>query len=138
MAEEWRQVVGFPLHMISNEGRVFSWFSERYLRPGIGKNGYLRLNLGFGKTRNVHALVAEAFIGPRPKGHVVRHRDGDRSNPRLDNLEYGTYSENTCDSVKHGTHSGLSPEARRKSVRTKDRLYPGWRKRAFGRGEIAA
>jgi hypothetical protein len=130
MSEIWKPIAGFPLHMISNEGQIFSWHSQRFLSPGIGSHGYPRLNLGFGKTYNVHVLVAETFIGPRPKGCVVRHKDGNRLNPKLSNLEYGTYSENTRDAVKHGTHSGFSKSARAKAVATRDLKYPNWRTQA--------
>ncbi len=42
------------------------------------------------QTRSVAALVLESFVGPRPPGHVVRFRDGDRLNCALDNLEWAT------------------------------------------------
>lgn len=119
MKEQWRRVRGFPLHMVSSEGRIFSWHSQRFLRPGIGSHGYWKLNLAFGKTLLLHIIVAEAFLGPRPRGQVVRHRDGNRQNPRRINLEYGTYVENTKDAIRHGTHSGLSPMARAKAWKTR-------------------
>lgn len=45
------------------------------------------------RTRTVHSLVAEAHLGPRPPGLEVNHKDGDRINNRLENLEYVTKSE---------------------------------------------
>lgn len=44
--------------------------------------------------RNVHSLVAEVFIGPRPEGMQVNHKDGNRYNNSVENLEYVTPSEN--------------------------------------------
>jgi hypothetical protein len=44
---------------------------------------------------NVHTLVAEAFLGRRPDGMVVHHKDHNRRNPRLENLEYITESLNS-------------------------------------------
>ena len=117
--EQWRSIPGFPRHMISSEGRVFSWHSQKFLTPGIGSHGYLKLNLGFGKTRLVHVLVAEAFLGPRPAGQVVRHRDDNRQNPRLANLKYGTYAENTQDALRSRRHSGFSRERALKSWATR-------------------
>ena len=121
MIEEWRIIPGYPLHMVSSEGRVFSWYSQRFLRPGIGKHGYWKLNLAMGKTHLLHNIVAAAFLGPRPAGNVVRHKDGNRQNPRCRNLEYGTYADNTRDSIRHGTHSGFNPEARAKAWVTRKR-----------------
>jgi len=46
-----------------------------------------------------------AFVGPRLVGQEVRHCDTDRLNVRLDNLTYGTHSENILDSVRFGTHN---------------------------------
>lgn len=118
-AERWAIVPGFPLHMVSSEGRIFSWHSQKFLRPGIGSHGYLKLNLAFGKTKLLHAVVAEAFLGPRPAGLDVCHRDDNRLNPRLENLEYGTRAKNIQDTVRRRTHSGFSPEARRKAWKTR-------------------
>lgn len=117
--ERWAIVPGFPLHMVSSEGRIFSWHSQKFLRPGIGSHGYLKLNLAMGKTKLLHAVVAEAFLGPRPAGMDVCHRDDNRLNPRLGNLEYGTRAKNIQDTVRRGTHSGLCPAARRKAWETR-------------------
>jgi hypothetical protein len=54
------------------------------------------------RHRYIHALVTEAFIGPYPHEQEVRHKDGNRLNNNLDNLEYGTHLENGADTIKHG------------------------------------
>ena len=54
--------------------------------------------------RDVHQLVLEAFVGPRPDGAVARHLDDKRENNHLANLAWGTQSENGFDSVRNGTH----------------------------------
>jgi hypothetical protein len=67
---------------------------------------YLHLRLtkvGVGRTHNVHALVAEAFIGPRPKGMEVCHGIKGQLVNSLDNLRYGTPSENHMDMRRDGT-----------------------------------
>ena len=64
------------------------------LKPGTNK-GYKMVVLcadGKRKTVTVHSVVALAFLGPREPGIHVRHKDGTRS-------------ENTLDSVEHGTHN---------------------------------
>lgn len=69
-------------------------------------DGYLAVMLSVGNkthTKNVHALVAITFLGPRPKGKEVRHRDGDKSNNRLGNLRYGSKKRSEQDKRKHGT-----------------------------------
>lgn len=117
MMERWRPVVGFEgRYDVSNRGRVYSWVTERVLRPGIASNGYPTVALGRGKTKTVHSLVAAAFIGPCPPGMEVRHRDGNRRNPRATNLEYGTRADNIRDAVKHGTWMSPGRAAHLKKV----------------------
>jgi hypothetical protein len=117
MVEEWRSVPEFEgRYEVSSEGRVRSLpRRDRLGRPVGGLilrlkdrgNGYrfITLNHDGSKThRDVHALVALAFLGPRPDDREVRHLDGDPLNCRATNLAYGTRSENMLDKVRHGTH----------------------------------
>src|SRR5690606_6570320 len=109
--ERWRPVVGHEGHYeVSDQGRIRSVphvritkAGQRYpvrgqlLTPAVHPTGYPQVYLSVeGKTvpRKVHALVAEAFIGPRPEGHQIAHNDGDRLNSRLENLRYATAAEN--------------------------------------------
>jgi len=65
---------------------------------------------GKNRTYEVQRLVALAFLGPRPEGHETRHLDGNRLNNRLDNLAYGTRSQNQLDVYDYrGYHHRLTP-----------------------------
>lgn len=58
------------------------------------------------KQRRIHQLVLESFVGPRPNtDSVVRHLNGDPVDNRIENLVWGTASENAHDRVRHGTHN---------------------------------
>ncbi len=123
--EVWRPVPGYEgLYEVSDQGRVRSLPRERtagrILKPNRSNTGYLTVNLykGGDHTVTVHSLVAAAFIGTRPAGMQVRHLNGDRLDPRRVNLAYGTATQNTIDSVVHGTHF----EARRTAC-PKGHLY---------------
>jgi hypothetical protein len=69
---------------------------------------YLRVKLcpGDGTIRYapVHHLVLEAFVGPRPEGMNGLHWDDDAMNNQLDNLRWGTDSDNQQDRVRNGRH----------------------------------
>jgi len=106
-----KDVVGYEgLYKVTDDGRVWSVsrvakrgagtipVRGRWLKSGKDARGYPRVVLykqGFGqRTRSVHILVAAAFIGPRPEGLDVDHRDRDRMNNRVGNLRYTTRSGN--------------------------------------------
>ena len=102
--EIWKPIPGYEtLYEVSNYGRVRSLMKKQGTRPGrIVKPrkhnaGYLSVGL-YGKEkpsyRLVHTLVLEAFVGPRPDGMVSHHRDANRHNNRLENLEWISPSDN--------------------------------------------
>ena len=114
--EEWRPIRGYEgRYEVSNLGRVWSVLryvltrqdhtrraGGNYLRPSPTKSGHLEVNLG-GRTRHVHVLVAEAFLGARPEGaDCVCHNNGDPSDNRLENLRYDDRSGNSFDRRLHG------------------------------------
>lgn len=104
MSEQWLPVVGHEHYSVSSHGRVRSP-SGRIMRAA-SRSAYPKVNLyleGVPTCRYVHALVAEAFLGPRPEGMEVNHIDGCKTNPRLENLEYVAHSENG----KHAHDTGL-------------------------------
>jgi hypothetical protein len=53
----------------------------------------------------VHLLVLTAFVGPPANGQQCRHLNGDRCDPRLENLTWGTAKENSADRILHGTQA---------------------------------
>lgn len=113
-AEEWRSVEWDSRYEVSSRGRVRSYASPsggsypdpHPLKLEVSRHGYYRVRLtrrGESYKPLVHLIVAEAFLGSRPEGQVVRHKDGDKLNISADNLEYGTRSENEDDKLRHGT-----------------------------------
>ena len=108
MVEKWKAVVGYEnLYEVSNLGKVRSLprntTSGRIMRPYINKaNGYAYIVLckdNKKRTARVHVLVMNAF-DPRPKKdgydkrYTIDHKDGDKTNNALMNLEWCTQSEN--------------------------------------------
>lgn len=129
-AELWLPVVGFEgWYEVSDCGRVRSVervieltrmgkttarrLRMRVLRPGIDQNGRPHVDLqraGQSLSRNVHLLVLEAFVGPRPAGLHGCHHDDVPTNNRLDNLRWDTPSANRYDSSRNGTHHNTKVE----------------------------
>lgn len=123
MVEVWKAIPDFPGYEASSRGRVRSvdrtvtrdcrWGgkSTAYLRGRMlalapNSHGYLVVSLCDGEvkiTRTVHVLIAEIFLGERPDGMMVCHRDGVRDNCKANNLYYGTGKDNAADSARHGT-----------------------------------
>lgn len=108
---------------MSNNGqlrRLDRYFVRKDGKPYFMRGQALALNLVAGYpaamitvdgTRinvKVHRLMCEAFYGPCPPGHEVRHLNGVRTDNRIENLRWGTGSENIRDTIEHGTHNYAS------------------------------
>lgn len=69
----------------------------RVLCPRLRKEGYPVVTISGAGPKDVHRLVALAFHGQGKPGEQVRHLNGDRTDPRAENLAWGTQSENERD-----------------------------------------
>lgn len=124
-AEEWRPVLGYEgRYEVSNVGRVRSVdrtvevrgqvprrLAGQVLETRLTTTGYPAIRLSRGEEnpnarplRKTCHLVLEAFVGQRPPGAICRHLDDDKTNNHLENLRWGTASENRFDSVRNGSH----------------------------------
>lgn len=97
----WKDVIGYEgLYQVSENGDIRSSRTGKRLKTYQEKSGYLKVNL-FKlmkcKTRRVHQIVAEAFIGLRPEGLVVAHGGQGKSCNHWSNLSYKTVRENSSE-----------------------------------------
>ena len=110
MIEEWRPIVGFEgLYEVSNTGQVRNC-RGKLLRPGLNHNGYLKCVLcknGKSKTIYIHRLVAQAFILNPDNLPQVNHKDEDKTNNSVENLEW-------CDQ-KYNVNYGCAQDKRVKT-----------------------
>lgn len=103
-AEEiWRPLPEAPAYSVSSFGRVSG---PRTSELAFGyTHGYKLVSISVGgvvKTRRVHVLVAQVFLGPAPfAGAIVAHNDGDKENCRVDNLRWASARENQHDAIRH-------------------------------------
>ena len=92
-----KKVVGFEnWYSVTDDGHVFSHHRDIWLKPFKVGAGYHRVNLFYlGKSHNkyIHRIVAEAFLGPS-NGKEINHKNGNKTDNRVENLEWVTRSEN--------------------------------------------
>lgn len=90
-------VVGWDGYFVTDDGRVWSTKSNRFLKPELDRYGYVKITLsGIPKSRTttVHRLVAEAFI-PNPENlATVNHINEDKTDNRVENLEWMSVKNN--------------------------------------------
>lgn len=105
--EQWKPIEGFPGYEVSDKGRVRSFKSgkAKILKPGL-RSGYFFVilsNNGVKQTKDIHRLVAEAFLGIPKEKLEVNHKNGKKTDNRLENLEWVSHAEN----MRHADELGL-------------------------------
>jgi hypothetical protein len=121
---KWSSVVGYEgLYEVSDSGMVrripgYRCPNYRVLSSNLNTYGYPKVHLckeNKRKTRNIHRLVAEAFIPNPGNKPQVNHINGDKEDNRVENLEWVTPKENTQHALKRGlankregSHNGYS------------------------------
>jgi len=115
--EIWKDIPGFEFYQASSHGRIRSVdhvgfakgrkttrvFKGRVLVASNNPCGYPQVTLLGKHTKACHRLIADAFFGVLPKGLSVNHKDGNKENNRIENLEYVTPKEN----IRHAIETGL-------------------------------
>ena len=92
---------------VFENGEVYSKRLNKVLKPGIFGHGYELIcihYLGKRKTLNLHRLIAKLFIPNPDNKPCINHKNGIKTDNRVENLEWCTYSEN----MVHATKNGLS------------------------------
>lgn len=95
----WVNVCGN--YEVSAEGHIRNRNTGRILKEFVGKDGYLRVQFA-GKTRTVHRVVATAYVPADVGKDFVNHKDGNKQNNHVDNLEWVTRRENMQHAYDHG------------------------------------
>lgn len=123
-----KEIFGFKYrYFITSKGLIFSLASGelKQLNPtmrGKNRNQYLFVRLELeGKLKgvNIHRLVAENFLGPKPSDeHVINHIDGNKQNNDVSNLEWTTVAGNT----QHAYRTGLAGEENTDRIKVQSAL----------------
>lgn len=111
--EKWISIKGYegfysisPMGDVRRDAPGNGTFVGKILKFGYDTKGYRIVGLsvkGIARTYPVHVLVARMFIGERPKGLDINHKDTNRENNFYKNLEYITHGDN----IRHAHACGL-------------------------------
>ena len=113
--ENWRLIDENSKYEVNNEGQVRNVKTGRLLKPFLSHNGYLKVSLG-GKNRMIHRLVALAFL-PNPNNYpFINHKDEDKENNSVENLEWCTAKYN----INYGKRTSRFIE----TINTKRKIRP--------------
>ena len=132
MKEIWKDIIGFEgIYEISNLGRIRRIKTGRILSTRRSDGWYITVTLYKDKKRygkSLHKLVSEAFISNPDNLPEVNHRDEDKTNNRVDNLEFCNHKYN----VNYGTIKDRIRNTRLKNGHINEE-YSGLDKKSYGK-----
>lgn len=156
MEEIWKYIKGYEgLYQVSNLGRIKSLKRNttkgRILKPLLQNNGYYSVTLckkGIKKVKSIHRLVCLEFLNNDFNFPQVNHKDGNKLNNNINNLEWCSAKYNTIHSlknnlrkVKHGKEHKLSKKINQyslngKFIRSWDCISDVHREKGYNTGNI--
>ena len=114
--EEWRDVPGYEgLYLLNKKGDIYSKYSNKELKPSISMDGYKQFVLYKNHKPELmlaHRAVALAFIPRENEGLVVNHKDENKLNCNVDNLEWVTRTYNTNYNGNHAKQATINSRSK--------------------------
>ena len=90
--EEFRKLNNYSNYRVYPDGRIYSEFINRFITPTLDGGNYLQVTLvddnGLRRTIKVHRLVASAFLPNLEEYREINHKDFNKSNNTISNLEW--------------------------------------------------
>lgn len=121
-----KQILGYRNYFIYDNGDVLNSATNKILKGSIGEHGYKYYRLSKDNKKQMfyaHRLVAEYFLDNPDDLPVVNHKDGNKLNNNVTNLEWTTYSENTA----HAHYNHLIKERTKSEYYTTDLNGEEWK-----------
>lgn len=120
-------IKGFERYQITDDGRVWSKKSNKWMKTRFNKDGYLRISFHKGNkviTFMIHQLVAKHFIPNPNELPIVNHKDENKTNNNVENLEWCTVAYNNTygtrvEKMKQNTKGQKRPIT---SIKMKNRI----------------
>lgn len=137
----WKTIKAFPLYEVSLVGEIRNKRTKRHLKTRVLRSyesvGLIEEETGIQRTAFVHRCVASAFLDNPNNLPTINHKDGNKLNNHVDNLEWCTYSQNLIHAYATGLKKpSINPNKR--PVRQLDRhgnlinvyasTFDAWRK----------
>ncbi len=122
-----KKIQNYTNYYIYDNGDVLNIKTEKILKGSIGENGYKYYRLsenGNKKMYYAHRLVAEAFLENLNNLPVVNHKDGNKLNNNVNNLEWVTYTEN----IAHAHSNELIQKRKKFNYYKEDLENEQWKK----------
>lgn len=108
---EFKPIENHPNYLISREAQIYNRMRKKFLTQYLSKDSYMSINVGE-KHYYVHRLVALNFID-KPENYednwVVNHKDSNRTNNSVDNLEWVSSSDNSKHMLKNSGRKTAKP-----------------------------
>lgn len=112
----WKTIENYSRYQISEKGQVYNTQTNKIMTQNDNGGGYMQVYLrsddGQRKRLYVHRLVYQAHVGAIPKGYEINHKDENKKNNNLSNLEAITHLEN----MRYGTRLKRLSKSRRRTV----------------------
>lgn len=97
-----------PIHAVNNKGIVIRIRTRKVIKPSVNRKGYLQVCLQNKRSHRIHRLVAENFLSNPDDKPQVNHKDGNKLNNYLSNLEWVTDAENRSHAISTGLWDSIS------------------------------
>ena len=91
-------------HVIYDDGRIWSKLSGKFIGSLNKRDGYLECSID-GNLQGIHRHIWEAFEGEIPEGFDIHHKNYDRADNRLENLEPRTHCDNCAEQQIRNTNT---------------------------------
>ena len=114
-------IPGYPNYSISIEGIVYNTKKNKQLKPVLSNVGYLKVTLcnnGTTKDFSLHRLIGIAFIENPNNYPMINHKNGVKSDNRLENLEWCSASQN----IQHAFDNGLKKYTKKQSIKIVEKI----------------
>jgi hypothetical protein len=108
----WKQHPVYTKYEASENGDIRRIGRDKIRKPRLDKDGYLRLNMQYNSrliTVLNHKFTYEAFFGKRPKDMTINHKDLDKTNNHISNMEIVSAEDNITHAYMNGGHSRCRP-----------------------------